>query len=114
MDRRMANGVVYASSMAKLATQNQMFALDAATGQILWEFGAGSSVNSGPAVVDGTSDRLVPAFKRELAPYEISKGTIRFPLSEPVPLKLIERVAKFRAKEVAARGKARAAASKKR
>jgi polyvinyl alcohol dehydrogenase (cytochrome) len=31
-----------------------MFALDAATGEILWQFGAGSSVNAGPAVVDGT------------------------------------------------------------
>ena len=49
-----ANGVLYASSMAKLANQNQMFALDAATGRILWEFGAGSSVNSGPAVADGS------------------------------------------------------------
>jgi polyvinyl alcohol dehydrogenase (cytochrome) len=49
-----ANGVVYASSMAKLATQNQMFALDATTGAILWQFAAGSSVNSGPAVVDGS------------------------------------------------------------
>jgi len=49
-----ANGVVYASSMAKLSNQYQMFALDAATGAILWQFGAGSSVNSGPAVVDGT------------------------------------------------------------
>ena len=49
-----ANGVLYASSMAKLASQNQMFALDAATGAILWQFGAGSSVNSGPAVADGT------------------------------------------------------------
>jgi polyvinyl alcohol dehydrogenase (cytochrome) len=49
-----ANGVVYASSMAKLANQNQMFALDAATGAILWQFGAGSSVNSGPAVVNGS------------------------------------------------------------
>jgi polyvinyl alcohol dehydrogenase (cytochrome) len=49
-----ANGVLYASSMAKLASQNQMFALDAATGAILWQFGAGSSVNSGPAVVNGT------------------------------------------------------------
>ena len=44
-------------------------------------------------------DRLVAAFKKELAPYELSKGTIRFPLSEPVPAKLIERIAKFRAKE---------------
>jgi polyvinyl alcohol dehydrogenase (cytochrome) len=49
-----ANGVLYAASMAKLATQNQMFALDAATGQILWSFGAGSSVNAAPAVVNGT------------------------------------------------------------
>ena len=44
---------------------------------------------------------LVAAFKKELASYEISKGTIRFPLSEPIPVKLIERIAKFRAKEAA-------------
>ena len=49
-----ANGVVYAASMAKLAHQKQLFALDAATGAMLWQFGAGSSVNAGPAVVDGT------------------------------------------------------------
>jgi uncharacterized protein YdhG (YjbR/CyaY superfamily) len=45
------------------------------------------------------TDRLVAAFKEELAPYEISKGTIRCPLTQPVPAKLIERIAKFRAKE---------------
>jgi polyvinyl alcohol dehydrogenase (cytochrome) len=49
-----ANGVLYASSMAKLASQDQMFALNAATGEILWQFGAGSSVNAGPAVVGGS------------------------------------------------------------
>ncbi len=43
---------------------------------------------------------LVAAFKDELAPYELSKGTIRFPLSEPIPVKLIARIAKFRAQEV--------------
>lgn len=60
-------------------------------------------------------DRLVAAFKDELAPYEVNnKGTIRFPLSEPVPVKLIEDIAKFRAKEVADREKAKAAAAKKR
>ena len=46
---------------------------------------------------------LVEAFKKDLAQYEISKGTIRFPLSERVPVKLIERIAKFRIKEIAAR-----------
>ena len=48
-----ANGILYAASMAKLGNQDQMFALDAATGAILWQFGAGSSVNSGPAVANG-------------------------------------------------------------
>ena len=43
---------------------------------------------------------LVAAFKKELAPYEIEKGTIRFPLSEAVPTKLIANLAKFRAKEI--------------
>lgn len=54
------------------------------------------------------------AFKDELVGYKISKGTIRFPLSDPVPVKLIERIAKFRAKIVAERQKAKAAAPKKR
>jgi uncharacterized protein YdhG (YjbR/CyaY superfamily) len=61
-----------------------------------------------------STDRLVAAFKDQLTPYEVSKGTIRFPLSEPVPVKLIEGIAKFRAKEVAEREKAKAARPKKR
>jgi len=60
------------------------------------------------------TERLVAAFKEGLEPYEVNKGTIRFPLFEPVPVKLIERIAKFRAKEVAEREKAKAAAPKKR
>ena len=56
--------------------------------------------------------RVAAAFKDDLVPYEVNKGTIRFPLSEPVPVKLIERIAKFRAKEVAERQKAKAAAPK--
>ncbi len=59
------------------------------------------------------SGPLVEAFKDELARYEVSKGTIRFPLSEPIPVKLIERIAKFRAKEVAERKHAKAAPPKK-
>ncbi len=58
--------------------------------------------------------QVVAAFQHELASYEVDKGTIRFPLSEPVPVKLIGRIAKFRAKEAAERERARAAAPKKR
>lgn len=57
---------------------------------------------------------VVAAFKDELAPYEVRKGTIRFPLSQPVPVKLIGRIAKFRAKEVAEREKAKAATRRSR
>ncbi len=51
---------------------------------------------------------VLEAFQDELAAYEVSKGTIRFPLSRPVPVKLIGRIAKFRAKQAAGRGKANA------
>ena len=57
---------------------------------------------------------LVTAFKDDLAPFEVSKGTIRFPFSEPIPVKLLEAVAKFRAKEVAERETAKKALRKKR
>jgi uncharacterized protein YdhG (YjbR/CyaY superfamily) len=52
--------------------------------------------------------RVVAKFRGELSPYKLSKGTIRFPLAQPVPVKLIARIAKFRAKEVAERGQAAA------
>jgi len=61
-----------------------------------------------------SNTRLVAVFKNELAGYEMSKGTIRFPLSEPVPVKLIEGIATFRAKEVAAAQRAKSAGKKKR
>ena len=61
-----------------------------------------------------STSHVVAAFKDDLAPYEVNKGTIRFPLSEPVPVKLIAGIAKVRAKEVAGRGKAKAVAPTKR
>jgi uncharacterized protein YdhG (YjbR/CyaY superfamily) len=58
--------------------------------------------------------RVVETFEKELAPYSVSRGTIRFPLAEPVPLRLIERIAKLRAKEVAELERAKKTAAKKR
>jgi uncharacterized protein YdhG (YjbR/CyaY superfamily) len=60
------------------------------------------------------SARLVAAFEDELAPYDVEKGTIRFPLSAPVPVRLIERIAKFLAMEAAARARAKPARPKRR
>lgn len=57
---------------------------------------------------------VVETFKKDLAPYEVRKGTIRFPLSKPVPFKLVERIAKLRAKEVIEAAEAKLAVRKKR
>ena len=55
------------------------------------------------------SDALAAAFARDLAPYSRSKSTIRMPLHEPVPVKLIERIARFRARELTRRDSGRGA-----
>jgi uncharacterized protein YdhG (YjbR/CyaY superfamily) len=60
------------------------------------------------------SDRLVAAFKDDLASYEASKGTIRFPLARRVPARLIEGIAKFLAKEAATRARVKQGGPNKR
>jgi uncharacterized protein YdhG (YjbR/CyaY superfamily) len=57
---------------------------------------------------------VVAALQDELAPYEVAKGTIRFPLSEPVPVRLIARIAKLRAREAAEGARKKRPGSKKR
>jgi uncharacterized protein YdhG (YjbR/CyaY superfamily) len=42
--------------------------------------------------------RGAQAFKSELSRYEGGKGTVRFPLDEPIPVALISRIVKFRVK----------------
>jgi uncharacterized protein YdhG (YjbR/CyaY superfamily) len=37
--------------------------------------------------------------KDELAPYAAGKGTLKFPLDQPIPFGLIRRIVKFRVKE---------------
>lgn len=42
---------------------------------------------------------LEKAFKKEMAKYGVSKGTIRFPTNEPLPLDIIRKMVQFRVKE---------------
>lgn len=44
-------------------------------------------------------------FAKELSRYKQSKSAVNFPLEEPVPAKLIERMSKFQAEEILSRGK---------
>ena len=39
------------------------------------------------------------AFKKELSIYDGAKGTVRFPIDKPLPLKLISKIVKFRVAE---------------
>jgi uncharacterized protein YdhG (YjbR/CyaY superfamily) len=48
---------------------------------------------------------VIEKFKKELSGYKTSKGTIRFPLDEPLPLKLITKIIKFRVEENKLRAK---------
>jgi uncharacterized protein YdhG (YjbR/CyaY superfamily) len=41
----------------------------------------------------------IEAFKDELAPYEVSKGAIKFPIGEPIPLDLVSKIVQFRVTE---------------
>jgi uncharacterized protein YdhG (YjbR/CyaY superfamily) len=46
------------------------------------------------------------AFKKELSGYKGGKGTVQFPLTEPIPLPLVAKIVKFRAKENLEKAKA--------
>jgi uncharacterized protein YdhG (YjbR/CyaY superfamily) len=41
----------------------------------------------------------ITRFKKELSRYQLSRGTVRFPINEPVPFDLIRRIVKYRVKE---------------
>jgi len=51
--------------------------------------------------------RGIEEFQKELSPYRAGKGTIRFPLDEPIPYELISRIVKFRVEENLKKAKAK-------
>ncbi len=60
------------------------------------------------------SGTFFAALEDELRGYELRKGTIHFPLTEPVPAKLIGRIAKLRAAGIGAAANKPAQPGKKR
>lgn len=47
----------------------------------------------------------VAAFQKELAVYDTSKGTVRFPLDKPIPYALVTKIVKFRVQDNLNKGK---------
>ena len=49
----------------------------------------------------------IEKFKKELSAYDGGKGSVQFPLDEPMPLALISRIVKFRVKKNLTKAKAK-------
>ena len=49
----------------------------------------------------------IESFKKELSKYKGAKGSVRLPIDEPMPLKLISRIVKFRVVENLKKAKAK-------
>lgn len=47
----------------------------------------------------------IESFRKELAPYIKGKGTVQFPLNQPIPYGLVKEVVQFRVKENIQRAK---------
>jgi uncharacterized protein YdhG (YjbR/CyaY superfamily) len=48
------------------------------------------------------TDAMVAELGDEVRPYAVGKGTLRFPVDQPIPLDLVRRVVEIRIREVAA------------
>jgi uncharacterized protein YdhG (YjbR/CyaY superfamily) len=57
--------------------------------------------------------RAVEKFKKDLARYGAGKGTLRFPLDEPIPYDLITKIVEFRAKQNLEKAKEKAKGKKR-
>lgn len=44
--------------------------------------------------------KAIVVFNRELKSYKSSKGAVQFPLDKPMPLSLIQKIVKYRVKEI--------------
>ena len=53
------------------------------------------------------------AFKKELASYKGAKGSVQFPIDQPLPLPLIRRIVEYRVKENSERKQKKKSSSKK-
>jgi len=47
----------------------------------------------------------IDAFKKELSSYQMAKGSVQFPIGEPMPLDLIAKIVAYRVKENTVKGK---------
>lgn len=49
----------------------------------------------------------IERFAQEIGPYQTSKGTLQFPLTQPIPFDLVTKITEFRVQENLTRAKAK-------
>jgi uncharacterized protein YdhG (YjbR/CyaY superfamily) len=47
----------------------------------------------------------IEAFKKELAPFKLEKGSVQFPLNKPIPYDLVKKIVRYRVIEILEEGK---------
>ena len=47
----------------------------------------------------------IEAFKKELAPFKLEKGSVQFPLNKPIPYDLVKKIVRYRVTEILEEGK---------
>jgi uncharacterized protein YdhG (YjbR/CyaY superfamily) len=47
----------------------------------------------------------IKKFKKDIDPYKNAKGSVQFPLGQPIPYELIRKITEFRVQEQQAKGK---------
>jgi uncharacterized protein YdhG (YjbR/CyaY superfamily) len=80
----------------KISYQMPAFYLD---GILVWFAGHPSHIGFYPRA------SAIAKFKRELSRYKNAKGSVQFPLDEPLPVELIKRMVRFRVEENVKKGK---------
>ena len=55
----------------------------------------------------------IEAFKKEISKYTFAKGSVQFPIDQPLPVSLITKIIKFRVKENLERAKLKSVKKKK-
>jgi uncharacterized protein YdhG (YjbR/CyaY superfamily) len=49
----------------------------------------------------------IKAFKKELSPYRLAKGTVQFPIDKPIPFGIVKKIVAYRVRENLAKPKGR-------
>jgi uncharacterized protein YdhG (YjbR/CyaY superfamily) len=88
--RQMRSTIRKAAPKAQETISYNMPAFELRGKRLVWFAGFKSHIGFYPGAA------AITAFSKELSAYKTAKGSVQFPLSDPLPLDLVSRIVKFR------------------